>query len=218
MNTDLIKYYHDRAAEYEKVYALPERQEDLATATALLKKVFSGKEVFEIACGTGFWTERIAETAASVFATDINQSVIDVAEKKSYPNAKVAFAVADLFDYQTPKPYESLFAGFIWSHILLQDLDRFIRTAAGFVAPGGRLVLMDNNYVEGSNYPLSQQDEAGNTFQTRKLEDGSSHLVLKNFPTEFFLRESWNNIATNIEFFDLKYYWILVCSLPHSRS
>lgn len=217
MNTDLIKYYHDRAAEYEKVYDLPERQEDLATATGLLKKLFSGKEVFEIACGTGFWTERIAETAASVFATDINQSVIEVAEKKSYPGENVSFEVADLFRYRPDKKFESLFAGFIWSHILLQDIERFVRTAAGFVSPGGALVLMDNNYVEGSNYPITHRDEAGNTFQTRKLEDGSEHLVLKNFPTEAFLRENWKGFAMNIEFIDLKYYWILICNLHPSR-
>lgn len=218
MNKDLVTYYKDRANEYEKIYALPERQEDLAAATALLKDLFRDKEVFEIACGTGYWTERIAETARSIFATDINQNVIELAEKKKYPANKVTFAVADLFEYRPPKKYETLFAGFIWSHIPLQDLDRFVRISTNFVAPGGMLVLMDNNYVPESNRPITHRDEWGNTYQARTLDDGSAHLVLKNFPIEEFLWEKWKNTAARVEFYNLKYYWILACILPHSPS
>ena len=218
MNTDLVTYYKDRANEYEKIYALPERQEDLAAATELLQELFQGKEVFEIACGTGYWTERIAQTARSIFATDINQNVVDLAKNKKYPGEKVVFEVADLFGYRPERKYESLFAGFIWSHILLQDLDRFVRTAADFVAPGGMLVLMDNNYVPESNRPITHTDEMGNTYQTRKLEDGSTHLVLKNFSTEDLLREKWKNAAAGIEYINLQYYWILVCRIPYFRS
>ena len=218
MNTDLVTYYKNRANEYEKIYALPERQEELAAATDILQNLFKDKEVVEIACGTGYWTERIAKTARSIFATDINQNVIDIAEGKNYHPCEVTFAAADLFQFQPSKKYETLFAGFIWSHVLLQDLDRLVQIASGLVVPGGRLVFMDNNYVADSNRPLTHKDEAGNTFQTRKLEDGSEHLVLKNFPAEAFLREKWKGIAADIELFNFKYYWILVCNSLHYRS
>jgi len=50
----------------------------------------------EIACGTGYWVERNARTANSVCATDINESVIEIAEGRRMEN--ITFAVADLFD------------------------------------------------------------------------------------------------------------------------
>lgn len=82
MNTDIITYYKDRAAEYESIYEKPERQNDLKTATEWIQKKFSRKKVFEIACGTGYWTQRIAATASSVMATDINDAVIEIAGQK----------------------------------------------------------------------------------------------------------------------------------------
>ena len=209
MNTDLVSYYKDRANEYEKIYTKPERQEDLNKAAIILQEIFTNKHVLEIACGTGYWTGKIAKTATSIFATDINETVIEIAKKKELPSAKVSFGIADIYNFIDTKKYETLFGGFIWSHVLLQDLDKFIRTVNSLVAPGGTVVFMDNNFVEGRNHPITKIDEKGNSFQTRKLEDGTTHLVLKNFPTEAFLRHTLKDFAGEIEFFNLTYYWIV---------
>jgi len=82
VNTDLIGYYRERAAEYEKIYTKPERQPDLQEAAQILQRIFQGKAVFEIACGTGYWTERLAKTATSILATDINTSVLELQNQK----------------------------------------------------------------------------------------------------------------------------------------
>jgi trans-aconitate methyltransferase len=210
MNTDLISYYKDRAKEYEKIYSKPERQDDLKRAAAILQETFAHKKLVEIACGTGYWTEKIAHTAASIFATDINEAVLEIARQKTYPNSNVTFGLADIFQYQPERNYEGLFGGFIWSHILLQDLERFIQTINGFVANTGTVVLMDNRFVEGSNLPITETDLHGNTFQSRQLEDGTTHRVLKNFPTEDFLREQLKDVATDVQVILLEYYWILI--------
>jgi demethylmenaquinone methyltransferase/2-methoxy-6-polyprenyl-1,4-benzoquinol methylase len=104
---------------------------------------------------------------------------------------------------------ESLFGGFIWSHIKLQDLKRFIDVANSLVKAGGTIVFMDNNYVEGSNLPLTEKDDSGNTYHTRTLEDGTTHKVLKNFPSEAAIREVLTGRASEIDFIQLQYYWIL---------
>jgi len=83
MNNDLVEYYAERAKEYEKIYDKPERQGDLKALSNLVQTIFAAKDVFEIACGTGYWTQHIAKTADSVLATDINQAVIDIAETSS---------------------------------------------------------------------------------------------------------------------------------------
>lgn len=209
MNTDLVSYYKDRAKEYEKIYSKPERQEDLKSAITILQEIFDNKEVLEIACGTGYWTEKIAVKAKSIFATDINETVIDIAKQKDFPNTQVSFELADIYNFPDHNKFESLFGGFIWSHILLQDLDKFLLKVNSLVTPGGTVVFMDNNFVEGSNHPITKKDEEGNSFQTRKLEDNTSHLVLKNFPSEIFLRHKIKDISSELKFFNLDYYWII---------
>jgi demethylmenaquinone methyltransferase/2-methoxy-6-polyprenyl-1,4-benzoquinol methylase len=210
MNTDLISYYHDRAKEYEKIYLKPERQHDLKEVTLILQNAFRGKNIHEISCGTGYWTEKIAKTAHSIVATDINETVLEIAKNKDYGITNVSFGIVDFNNYQSTTKYEGLFGGFIWSHIQIQDLKKFLNKINSFVSPGGCIAFIDNNYVEGSNHPITYTDEQGNTFQTRKLEDGSAHLVRKNFPTENFIREQLDGIAGGISFINLEYYWILI--------
>ncbi len=212
MNTDLVKYYKDRAKEYEKIYSKPERQEELITASKILQEIFNQKKVFEIACGTGYWTERIAKTAHSIIATDINEAVLEIAKQKEHPLKNVKFQVEDIFNTTLTTKHESLFAGFIWSHIKKQDLPKFVKALRSMIETNATVVIMDNNYVEGSNHPITDTDESGNTFQTRKLDDGSSHFVLKNFPTENYFKEAMKEFSGEIQFINLKYYWIALLS------
>ena len=65
-------YYARRAKEYEEIYRKPERQGDLRELEAMLGAAFSGMDVLEIACGTGYWTQFIARSAHSVHAVDVN--------------------------------------------------------------------------------------------------------------------------------------------------
>jgi demethylmenaquinone methyltransferase/2-methoxy-6-polyprenyl-1,4-benzoquinol methylase len=210
MKTDLVAYYNQRAKEYENIYAKPERQNDLADATMILQEIFLQKNIIEMGCGTGYWTQKIAKTANRIYATDINDTVIDIAQHKEYPTNTVSFGVADFLNYEPLKTYEGLFGGFIWSHIPLQDLPPFIAAANRCVTPGGTVVFMDNNFVAGSNLPITHTDEMGNTFQTRQLADGSQHLVRKNFPSKDFILEQLQAVAEEIVFHKLEYYWIVM--------
>jgi SAM-dependent methyltransferase len=209
MNADLVLYYKERAKEYEKIYSKPGRKGDLLLAEQILQDTFSDKDVFEIACGTGYWTLKISHTAKQILATDINASVLEIAKSKKFLPGKVSFQEADIFSLTPVKKHQSLFGGFIWSHINNEDLNNFIDIAKSLVHPGGTMVFMDNNYVEGSNLPIAGNDDSGNTYQIRTLENGTRHKVLKNFPTEKFIRQLLNGKATDVEFIGLQHYWIL---------
>lgn len=219
MNQDLILYYKERAKEYEKIYTKPERQCDLISSKDILQNLFCGKNILEVACGTGYWTEKIAKTAKSIHATDVNEAVIEIARQKHLGN-KVRFEVADLYNLKIKQRYEGLFGGFIWSHILLQDLDSFVEIIDRSLVKNGLMVFMDNKFVEGSNTPITSTDQFGNTYQLRKLENGTSHSVLKNFPTQDLIFEKLSGIAVDINFINLEYYWIVSCRLnkPNTKS
>lgn len=208
MNTDLVAYYKERAKEYEKLYYKPERQERLQKATTILQQIFADTDLLEIACGTGYWTEKIAASARSITATDINEAVLEVARAKTYTPATVCFDSRDMYALEK-NCYNALFGGFIWSHIKLEELPAFINTVDNYIEPGGTIVFMDNIYVAGSNLPVTETDSMGNTYQTRRLEDGSEHRVLKNFPAEELIRNMIRPYAAETEYYDMEYYWMV---------
>lgn len=209
-NNDLVVYYDARAAEYEKIYDNPERQHDLTRLTAVLQDFFRGNDLLELACGTGYWTQRLALTARSVLATDINSSVLDIARAKSYPNDNVWFRQDDLYQSSIGKTFDGLFGGYIWSHIPLEQLDSFTSRVAQWVAPGGIVAFTDNLFVPGSSTPISHTDAHGNSYQTRQLADGSEHIVLKNFPAPALALEKMARQGIVCEWHPFSYYWLLI--------
>ncbi len=207
----MVSYYARRSAEYERIYHKPERQEDLGRLREILGGVFAGKDVFEIACGTGFWTEVISNTAESVLATDINEEVLAIARSKHYcGSGKVEFQRLDIYELpEFPRKFSAGLAAFWWSHVPKSKLRTFISSFNRAFEPDARVLITDNQLVAGSSTPISRTDADGNTYQTRKLDDGSTHEVLKNFPTEQELRDAFKGIGTDLEFIWLKYFWVL---------
>jgi demethylmenaquinone methyltransferase/2-methoxy-6-polyprenyl-1,4-benzoquinol methylase len=209
MNIDQIQYYSERAKEYEQIYLKPERQENLKNLRIILKDLFFARSVFEIACGTGYWTQFISETAKSIFAIDINETVIEIARSKNY-KCPTTFEKRDIFkSTYTDEKFESGFGGFIWSHIPKQEKNVFITKFISNISPGGLVVFTDNQYVEGSNTPIDSKDYYGNTYQIRKLSNGSSYKVMKNFPADKEILDIIDPIGDDIEIERLKYFWVL---------
>ena len=92
----------------------------------------------------------------------------------------------------------------------------FCSASTAFFPPAARVVFIDNNYVAGSSTPVARTDEQGDTYQTRRLDDGSTHEVLKNFPTEAELRAALDGLADEVRVENLQYYWILNYTLKPS--
>jgi ubiquinone/menaquinone biosynthesis C-methylase UbiE len=207
---NLAEYYAKRAAEYERIYAKPERQADLARLGERVSGLFAGRSVLEVACGTGHWTELIAPGARSITAIDAAEETLAIARSKKYPAHKVEFTQGDA--YALPdfgRRHDALFAGFWWSHVPLARLDAFLAGVARAVAPGAVVAFLDNRYVEGSSTPVSRRDAEGNSYQARKLDDGSTHEVLKNFPSERELIERASAHGTEAKVEWLDYYWLV---------
>lgn len=210
LDKDLVQYYAQRAKEYEKIYEKPERQTDLAKIKDWLKSELAQRTIIEIACGTGYWTQFVSQTAKSILATDINPEVLEIAKAKQYAQENVQFGLHDIYALaEIPGTFDAFFGGFIWSHIPLQDLDGFIAGANKRVIAGGKIVFIDNLYVEGSSSPISGQDEYGNTYQERVLRNGSKHNILKNFPEKDFIKAKFEPYTDRLEFIHLKYFWLV---------
>lgn len=211
---DLVTYYARRAAEYERIYAKPERQEDLRALEARIRTMLSGRKVLELACGTGYWTELFATQAAQVSAMDLNEEVLEIARAKRNV-AKVEFLRGSAYDIPDfGRRHDALFAGFWWSHVPLERLEAFLHEICCRIAPGGLFVFLDNRYVEGSSTPVSRRDAQGNGYQPRKLDDGSIYEVLKNFPDDAELLRCASAHGTEAKVEDFKYFWLLSWRAP----
>lgn len=205
-----ITYYQKRAKEYERIYELPERQSELKELKLELASTLEGKHLLEVACGTGYWTHFIANFANSILATDVNQEVIDVARQKKYAKKNVFYKKLDYRELdQIDDQYDALFGGFIWSHIAKQRFENFLDLIQNKVVSGGQFVFLDNQYIHGESTPLSRQDEQGNTYQIRTLESGEQFEIIKNYPDKHVTNFLLSQFATDIEWIDLKYYWLL---------
>jgi demethylmenaquinone methyltransferase/2-methoxy-6-polyprenyl-1,4-benzoquinol methylase len=207
---EMQAYYAQRATTYERIYHKPERQQDLRAMEAALHEPFAGRRVLEIACGTGWWTPHGARDCASWLATDLNPETMAIARTKALPPS-VRFATVDAYSlaelgHQT---FDAAFAGFWWSHVPLARLPGWLDTLHARLEPGARVVMMDNAYVEGSSTPIARRDAEGNTYQRRALDDGSSHEVLKNFPTRDGALSQIGPRARKPRWTAYPHYWLL---------
>jgi demethylmenaquinone methyltransferase/2-methoxy-6-polyprenyl-1,4-benzoquinol methylase len=206
----LPQYYAARAREYERIYDKPERQADLRRLEQLIPGYFVGRDVLEIACGTGYWTQFIAPVADSTTAIDINAETLEIARSKPIPSDRARFELADIYDLPPGyRNFSAAFAGFWWSHVPRADRRAFMSSLHETVIKGAIVVALDNRYVEGSSTPISHYDADGNSYQRRRLADGSEHVVLKNFPTKTELVAEIGSSGTAIDYLELDYYWVL---------
>jgi SAM-dependent methyltransferase len=212
--TELAEYYRERAAEYDAVYAKPERQQNLARLHGLLSPLVAGQRVLEIAAGTGYWTRVLSGSAAAITATDLNAETLELARAREYGGAAMTFRLADAYALdQVPGEFDTAFVGFFWSHVLRGDLPGFVAGLSARMGPGTRLIVLDNRYVPGSSHPISRTTEAGDTYQCRTLNDGRSFEILKNFPDRAQFTTDVTGVADDLRWTQLRYYWLAACVL-----
>ena len=210
------QYYARRAAYYERVYFKPERQNDLREMEDWLPGIFAGREVLEIACGTGWWTPHGAQQAAAWLATDLNPETMAVARAKPLPQRAdgspiVEFRTVDAYTLAElgNDRFNAAFAGCWWSHVPLQRLSAWLDTLHARLEHGARVVMLDNSFVQTSSTPITHSDAHGNTYQTRPLDDGSTHEVLKNFPSPEQAFAALGPRARDPQWLPFEHYWVL---------
>jgi len=69
--------------------------------------------------------------------------------------------------------------------------------------------MIDQLYVEGLTSHISREDPCGNQYTIRKLKDGSTYEIIKNFPRPGELEEVFKGMCTNISVLRLQHFWAL---------
>jgi SAM-dependent methyltransferase len=210
MDPDLVDYYSRRSGELEKVYDKPERQEDLERLRHFLMATCKGQAVLEIACGTGYWTKLLAESAESVTGLDASPVMLDLARKKLASAKNVELIAGDAFAMPVfSRKFTACCAMFLLSHIRRNELRGLLDHIESALPSGTILIFADNAFVHQSNTPIAETSDIGDTYQERSLPDGSRHRVLKNFYSVHELKSIFEPRGHVLQIMDLQYYWLV---------
>ena len=175
-------YYGRRASVYDSSMGYDDdaKVRSLLPIIERIRETMRGRHVLEIACGPGFWTQFASETAASVVATDYNQSTLDVAKNKNLPLDRVSLLRADAYRLDLiPGIFDAILSVDWLAHVPISKMELFLSGTLGRVRSGSPLMFIDQLHGEHSLSGVFDTD--GNHIQERTLPDGSTFRVIKHF-------------------------------------
>jgi demethylmenaquinone methyltransferase/2-methoxy-6-polyprenyl-1,4-benzoquinol methylase len=208
---ELRNYYAARATEYDDDRRYPpERAADISYLRSTIPCQFTGRRVIDVACGTGSWTGLISRYATNVVGVDVNQSVLDIARRRPALESTNLTASDAYCLGKELGTFNAAFVGFWISHVPRSRLFEFLASLHRRLEPGAMVMMVDNSEALCKTIPISDRDAEGNTFQSRKLADGSSFRILKNFLTASELTTYTAPFGVNAHFRELEHFWILM--------
>lgn len=209
MSEQLVDYYHRRSPEYEAVWERddPRRREEQRALAAALRTTLQGRRVLEVACGTGYWTERLAGWASSITAVDAAPGMLERARVRGLPGDRVTFLAGDAYRLsEVEGDFDGGLAAFWLSHVARSRLPAFLESFHRRLDAGAAVFLADNVYIPGLGGELVDPRE-GDTYKRRSLADGSEHLVLKNYYSARELRELLSPHARDLRVEVVSHFW-----------
>jgi ubiquinone/menaquinone biosynthesis C-methylase UbiE len=193
---EMQRYYGQRASVYDSSmgYDDDSKVRVLLPIIERIRSAMRGRQVLEIACGPGFWTQFAAETAVSVTATDYNSLTLDEARKKRLPLDRVSLLQADAYRLDLiPGFFDALLAVDWLAHVPLSRMEGFLAGAIRRVRSGSPIVFIDQ--LPGEHSVTGVFDDEGNPIQERRLSDGSSFRVIKHFLSDAQIEALFSGLA-----------------------
>ena len=185
-----MAYYRARAHEYDEWFLRqgrydrgPEHRDqwlgEAAQIEVQLRAAVRGAKVLELACGTGLWTQRLAEDNLRVMAVDASSETIAI-NRQRVGSANVEYQVADIFSWVPPTAFDVVFFSFWLSHVPPARFEEFWALVRAALKPGGQAFFIDSlpepTSTAKDHGPL---DESG--VSRRKLNDGREFNIVKVF-------------------------------------
>lgn len=210
---DLERYYSDMVASYYSSKASAYHEDSGygsasgidSELTEYLKQAYEGRRVLEIACGTGYWTRQVAETACEITGMDASRGMLAEAERLNSCSANTAFTHSNAFHLaDIPSGYTGAFSVLWWCHIPLGRIREFLNILHSKLLPGARVIHVCQ--LHDSDKKEHERDSRGNTLAKRFIGDRPVGIV-KNIPDESFLRELLKDSAGSIDYYSSDSWW-----------
>lgn len=209
----VAEYYDNASADY-----CEEQLEDLDEAHEQIATLLAGHRILELGCGTGGWTEVLAETAESVLAIDASAAMLEQARNHGEQLANVEYRQADALDLPADltsggEKFSAVFMAGLWAHLTRDQQDRLLAGLKQRVGKDVLLVIFDDDYVEGERATIVRTDQQGNTYEYLEDADGNRHELPKSYPTDSALRKRLGAVGREIKVARWEFYWVLTCRL-----
>ena len=136
-------------------------------------------DVLELAGGTGWWTKRLAQTAARLTVVDASPETLDL-NRQRVGRDDVEYVVSDIFSWHPTRRYDLVFFSFWLSHVPRPRFGAFWELVRSCLGPDGRAFLIDNRTdptpgMERDPYVVEYAPD----LHLRRLDDGSEFRVVK---------------------------------------
>ncbi len=191
-----IAYYRARALEYDDWWERRDRydqgpeflawwRDEIASVADWLDGLAPFGLVLEIAAGTGNLTRMLAPHADALLALDSSTETLAINSVKT-AGMPVEYVVADVFEWETDRRFDTVVFGFWLSHVPEAVFERFWRMVAGWLVPGGRAVFVDNrepdgDWLERRHRQTDAVYDQSRGISRRTLSDGRSFNIVKVF-------------------------------------
>lgn len=179
----LVEYYARRAGEYEEIYGWrgPDRHREQEMLAMAIRDSLRGRDVLEVACGTGWWTRIMSESARSIRATDLREEVMEIAKAKEH-GCSVTFKQEDAYNLSFRDDSFNGGLAFSWFfHIPLGFIDAFLEEFHRVRGEGSRVLIADNVYVQEIGGEIEKREGDPNTYKISTLKDGGVFTIVKNY-------------------------------------
>ena len=216
---DQIAYYRARAREYDESLRQLERYDSLGGSVAGRPDDEDGKEVailldalkrmgpfdtvLELGCGTGWWTQWLAQHARHVTAVDAAEEMLAL-NRERVNAANVRYVLADVFSWRPDRHYDLVFFAFWMSHVPHDRFSAFWQLVRDSLAVNGQVFFVDE-LKRSWDLETRVDDDA----VIRQLEDGRQFRAVKVFYELSELETKLRTLGWNVEVrrAGRRFYW-----------
>ena len=207
----MLRYYDERASEYEEAYLLgtgtasiPDPsvfQTDARKLGEIVERGIDGR-VIDIACGTGFWLPRYAPRASTITLIDQSTNMLDECRKQVTAlgiDDRVSYIQGDVLEHEcAAHTFDAALVGFLISHLSGAEEDRIFGALRNLLGPTGRVLILDSAWTD-ERARVNRKVE----HQRRTLNDGTPFIVYKRYFDRNDIRrwEERHRLKVSVEYF-----------------
>jgi demethylmenaquinone methyltransferase/2-methoxy-6-polyprenyl-1,4-benzoquinol methylase len=185
---EMVAYYEARAGEYDDWYLRRGRYEhgpihdaawnaELDAAGRWLDALPIAGRIVELAAGTGWWSPLLA-SKGELWMYDAAEAPLERARERLVAHRlRAHLHVRDAWAEPDGAPADALFAGFWLSHVERDRTASFADLAARWLAPGGRIALIDS-LPDPRSGAVDREPPDGDR-SVRRLADGRRFTIVK---------------------------------------
>ena len=192
IDREMIDYYDARAGEYDDWYLRRGRyahgpihdavwNAELDAAGTWLDALPLAGRIVELAAGTGWWSPLLVGKG-ELWLSDTSPAALERARERLLAHGlRAHLHVRDAWAEPEGDPAGALFAGFWLSHVERDRTGEFLDLALRWLAPGGRLALIDS-LPDPQSGAVDHASATGDR-SVRRLADGRAFTIVKVFRT-----------------------------------